>query len=99
MFLLAEQITGGAGHVGTNEYGLSDLENLIVGTDADVCEMLLTVDAAGVGSGLSENVGDGAQSERVVEEVAEQFADAAEGTVADQGQAENQLPQPEVSDG
>ena len=34
------------------------------------------------------------QRQGIVEEVGEQFVDAAEGTVADEGEAEDQLPQP-----
>ena len=42
---------------------------------------------------------DRAQGERIVEEVGEQFADAAEGTVADEGQAEDELAEPGFGDG
>src|SRR5262249_44474041 len=46
-----------------------------------------------------DEVVDGAEAEGVVEEVAEQFDDAAVGAVADQDQAEGQLPQPGLGDG
>lgn len=46
---MAEQVTGSAGHVGTDEHSLSGLEHLVVGADTDACAVLLAVDAVGVG--------------------------------------------------
>ena len=42
---------------------------------------------------------DAAQGERLVEEVVEQFRDPAERAVADEQQAEHELPQPALGDG
>ncbi len=52
-----------------------------------------------VGDGLVQDVVDRPQRQRVVKEVGEQFVDAAEGTVADEGEAEDQWPQPGFGDG
>src|SRR5581483_243803 len=45
-----------------------------------------------------QDVVDGAQGEGVVEEVGEQFLHAALGAVADEGQAQDELPQPGLGD-
>ena len=69
-----------------------------MGPDADGGEILLGVDAASGGDGLVQDVMDGPHGQREVEEVVQEFGDAAEGTVADEGEAEDELPQPRLGD-
>jgi hypothetical protein len=78
---------------------VAGLEDLVVGADADAGEVLTVVVAAGRGHGTVDDVVDDAQGEGVVEEVAEQFVDAAQRAVADEDQAEGQLVQPSLGDG
>ena len=61
-------------------------------------QVLLPVEGAGPGHGGAGDVVDGAQRERAVEQVAEQFVDAAVGTVADQEQGQDELLQPGLGD-
>jgi hypothetical protein len=65
-----------------------------VGTDADGGEVLLGVVLVCVSDGLVQDVVDRPQRQEVAEEVGEQFVDTAEGTVADESEAEDQLLQP-----
>ena len=94
MLLGAEQVTIGRDDIGADENGAAALEDLVVGADADGGEVLLSVVRACVGDGLVEDVVDRPQRRGIVEEVGEQFVDAAEGAVADKREAEDQLPQP-----
>jgi hypothetical protein len=98
MFLGAEQVAVGAGDIGTDEHGLAGLENLVVGTDADGSEILLVVEAACRGDGLVQDVVDRSQGERIIEEVAEQFLDATERAVANEGKTEDELTEPGFGD-
>ena len=59
------------------------------GADANARQIRLAVDGAGAGHGLLQDVMDTAEGEPIVEEVGEQFGDAAQRTVADQDQAEH----------
>jgi hypothetical protein len=78
---------------------LVGLENLVVGADTDGREVLLAVEAACRADGLVQDVVDRSQRERIIKEVAEQFLDAAEGTVADEGKTEDELTEPGFGDG
>jgi hypothetical protein len=70
------------------------LEDFVMGTDADVSEVLLRVDLACVRNCLREDVMHRSQREGIVENILQQFRDAAQGTVADEGEAEDQLSEP-----
>jgi hypothetical protein len=65
----------------------------------DAAEVLAGVEVTGLGNGLLDQVMDGADALVVVEEVAEDRVDAAQGTVADQDQGEGELLQPGAGDG
>ena len=99
MLFDAEQVAVGRGDIGADQHGLAGLENLVVGADADGGEILLVVEAACRGDGLVQDVVDRAQGQRIVEEVAEQFLDAAEGAMADEGETEDELSEPGFGDG
>src|SRR5437016_3185812 len=73
------------------------LKDLIVGADADARQFLGGVVPVCLEDGGLENIVDRAQGDRVVEKIAEQFDDPAEGTMTDQHQAEDELPQPGLS--
>jgi hypothetical protein len=62
-----------------------------VGAERHGREILTVVVAARSGDGGANDVGDGADRQTEVEDVAEEFDDTAEGTVADEGQAEDNL--------
>ncbi len=99
MFFRTEEVAVGRSDVGADENRSAGLEDLVVGADAHRGEVLLGVVLACVGDGLVQDVVDRPQRQRVVKEVGEQFVDAAEGTVADEGEAEDQWPQPGFGDG
>ena len=69
-----------------------------IGTDADPGQVLAIVDLAGGGDGLLDDVVDRPHGEVVIEEVAEQFGDAAERAVADEDQGEDELADPGLGD-
>lgn len=58
MFLDAEQVTVGRGDIGADQHGLTGLENLVVGGDADGGEILLVVEVACRADGLEQDVVD-----------------------------------------
>ncbi len=86
------------GSYSSHQHGATRLEDLVVGPDADGGEILLGVDAASGGDGLVQDVMDGPHGQREVEEVVQEFGDAAEGTVANEGESEDELPQPRLGD-
>jgi hypothetical protein len=94
VFLQAEEVAVRRGDIGADEDGLAGLEDLVVGTEADAGEVLLLVVVAGRGDGVLQDIVDGSQGEGKVEEVGQQFEDAAQRAVTDQDQAEDQLLQP-----
>src|SRR5215472_12749701 len=67
--------------------------------DGNAGQRLVVVDVAGGAHGLVEDVMHAAQGERIVKEIGEEFRHAAERAVADEQQAEHQLPEPELGDG
>ena len=87
-------IAVGRSNIGADENGAARLEDLVVGADAHGGEIWLRVVRACVGDGLLQDVVDRADRRGAIEEVGEQFVDAADGAVADQREAEDQLPQP-----
>jgi hypothetical protein len=92
-------IETGAGPIGTDQHGLAGLEDLVVGADADGSAILLVVEAACRGDGLMQDVGERSQRQRIIEEVAEQFLDAAERTVAEERKTEDELLEPRLGEG
>ena len=99
MLFDAEQVAVRRSGICADEYGLVGLEDLVVAADADGSKLLLVVEAACRGDGLVQDVVDRAQGERIVEEVAEQFLDAAEGAMADKAETEDELSEPGLGDG
>jgi len=91
---LGQQVTIGGGHVHTDEDGPLRLKQFVVGSDVDGRQILAGVEGTGGRDGVLDDVVDGAQRQGVVEVVAEQFLNAAEGTVAGQHQAEDETTQP-----
>ena len=67
--------------------------------DADSGQVLAVVDLLCPGDGAVDDVVDAAQREGVIEEVGEQLGDAAEGAVAEQGQAQDEAAQPGLGNG
>lgn len=94
-----EEVAIGGSDVGADQDGPSSLKNLVVGADADVGEIVLGVVLACVGNGLSQDVMHRTEGEMHIEEIGEEFADAAEGAVADEGEAEDKLAEPRLCDG
>ena len=70
-----------------------------MGTEADVAEVLTVVVAARPRNGALEEVVEGAQGARGVEDVAAQRVDAAQGAVTAEDQTEGELPEPGLGDG
>ena len=96
MFFLAEQITVGGIRVRADQHGPAALKDLVVRADADWGKVLPFIDGLGLRHGPLKDVVDRADRDRVVEEVAEQFRNAALGTVAIESQAEDQLLDPRL---
>ena len=99
MVFEAEQAALGRSNIGGDENGLAGLEDLSQRGDTDRLEILLNVEAACWGDRIMEDVVDAAQGEGMVEEVAEQFLNAAKGAVADEGEAKNELAKPGLGNG
>jgi hypothetical protein len=94
MVLLAQQVALGGRGVDADEDGATRLEDLVLGPDADPGQVLALVDRAGDGDGLRDEVVDGPHGEVGIEEVAQQFGDAAERAVADEDQGEDEWADP-----
>ena len=91
MLFQAQQIAIGGLHVGSDQHGLPALENLVVGTNADTRKVLLTVVQSRLLNCALKNIMDRANGNGVVQEVSEELADSANGTVADQCQPQDRL--------
>src|SRR6185503_5644166 len=99
VLLLAEQEAERGVGVAADQDRAAGLEDLVQGGDADGTEVLAVVVAGGDGHGAADDVVNGAQGKGVVEEVAEQLDDAAQGAMADEDQSEDELAQPGLGDG
>ena len=99
MVFRTEQVALSRSDVGPDQPRPTGLENLVVGTAAKAGQVWLLREAAGRGHGLLDEVGNGAQGQRLVEPVAEQFASPPERTRADEHQSQDQLSQPGLGDG
>ena len=84
---------------GADQDRLLGLVDLVVGADADRGQLLALVGGAGPADGGRDDVGDAAQRERVVQQVAQELDDAAEGTVADQDEPQDDLTDQALGDG
>jgi hypothetical protein len=98
MLFLAEQVAVGGLGIDADEDGATGLEDLVIGPDADSGQVLALVDLTGGGDGLLDDVVHRPHGEVVIEEVAEQFSDAAERTVSDEDQGEDELADPGLGD-
>src|SRR5262249_46058893 len=90
----AEEVARGAGDGGADPDGPSGLDELVGGSQAEAGEVLLLLGAAGRGDGLAQDGGDASQGQRVIKEVGEELGDPAEGAVAEEGEAEDDLAEP-----
>lgn len=99
VLLQAEQESVGIGDVGADQHRPASLEELVEGANANRNQGLLGMVRAGGSDGLMEDVLDGTDGQGIVQEVSEHLGDAAYGAVADQGEAQDQLPQPRLGDG
>jgi hypothetical protein len=97
--LQAQQEAEGGVGITADQDRSATLEDLVQSSDADIGEILIGVVLLGQRHGASDDVMDVAHGDGGVEEVAEQFDDAAVGTVADEDQRQDQLPQPGLGDG
>ncbi len=93
-----EQVAVGRGDIGADQHRPAGLEDLVVGAEADGSEVLPSGDGACSGDGLVQDVVNGADRQRIVKDIREQFGDAAQGTVADEGETQDELPQPGLGD-
>ena len=94
MFLPTQQVAEGGSHVGADQHGPVGLVDLVVRPDAHRGQVLRGVVPARVCHRRADDVVDRAQGDRVVKQVAEQFDDAAQGTMAEQDQGQHQLVEP-----
>jgi len=85
--------------IDADQDGLLALEDLIVSADTDAGKILATVMDASLVHGGVDNVGDGTQGHRTVENVAEELPGAAKRTMADEGQSEHYLTEKGLGDG
>jgi len=99
VILGGEQIAVGRVSAHSNENGLARLEDLVMGTDPDLGEILTSIDDAGLLDGGMEDVEHRAQRDVVVEDIAEEFDDAPQRAMADQDEGDNELAQPLLRDG
>jgi len=99
MLLLAGQEAERGVGVAADQDGVAALEDLVEGGDADGRESLAVVVGGGSVPGTVDDTVDGSQGKGVVEEGAEEFDDAAERTVTDEDEGEDELGQPGLGDG
>jgi hypothetical protein len=99
VLLGTEQVAVGGGDIGPDQDGSARLEDFVVGTDADHREVLLVVDPVCGSDSLMQDVMDRADRQRMVEEVVQQFTDTTVGTVAVEGETEDELTKPGLDDG
>src|SRR5208283_786451 len=97
LFLTQQEAEGGLG-IDPHKDGIARLEDLVKEADEDGGEVVLLVDSPGIRNGAVHNVVHGPQGDPVIEEVAKQFDHTAGRTMADQHQAQDQLPQPGLGD-
>ena len=98
MLFRTQQEAEGRGSINPHQDGIVRLEDLIEEADVDGGEVVLLVDSPGMSNGAVHDVVHGPQGDRKIEEVTQQFDDAAVGTMADQHQGQDQLPQPSLGD-
>ena len=94
----AQEVAVGGMRVESDQDRLAGLEYLVMGTDADAGQILAGIDGAGGFHGLLDDVMDGAERQGGIEDIGEQFADAAQRAVAGQDQTEDELTKPELAD-
>ena len=97
LFRTQQEAEGGLG-IDPHQDGIARLEDLIEEADEDGGEVVLLVDSPGLSNGAVHDVVHGPQGDPIIEEVTQQFDDAAVGTMADQHQGQDQLPQPSLGD-
>ena len=98
MLFRTQQEAEGRGGIDPHQDGIACLEDLIEQADEDAGEVVLLVDSPGLSNGAVHDVVHGPQGDPIIEEVAQQFDHAAGRTMADQHQAQDQLPQPSLGD-
>ena len=87
MVFEAEQTAVGGSDVGRHQHGLAVLEDLIETGEVNIAEIVAEVLGAGLVHGVAQDVMHRADRHVHGQEVAAKFADAAIGTVTDQGQS------------
>ena len=95
----AEQVAERGRHIDPDKHRLCVLEDLVVSADADRGQVAVGIVLACVLDGGVDDCVDVAQREVVVEEVVEEFDDAAERTMPDENQTECELADPAFGDG
>jgi hypothetical protein len=98
MLFQTQQEAEGRGGIDPHQDGSARLEDLIEEADEDAGEVVLLVDSLGTRNGAVHDVVHGPQGDPIIEKVAQQFDHAAVGTMADQHQSQDQLPQPSLGD-
>src|SRR5439155_967217 len=83
-------IAVGGSDVDADQHRLVRLEDLVVGADADAGQVVPLVEGPGSAHGGAGDAVQVAQRARAVEQVAEQFVDAAVGAVAHQEQGQDE---------
>src|SRR5438094_65070 len=83
---------------GADQDRLLGLVDLVVNADLDGGQLLALVVAAGPADAAPDDGGDTADREPVVQQVTQENDDAAEGTVADQDQAQHDLAKQRLGD-
>jgi hypothetical protein len=93
-----EQETESRAGIDPHQDGITRREDLVQEADADAGAVVLLVDSAGLRAGAVNDVVHASQGALMIEDVRQQFDHAAGRTMADQNQAQDQLPQPRLGD-
>ena len=96
---VGEQITVGRIDVGTDQNGLATLKDFVVRADANGLQIDARIDRPCGSDGLLKDVADGGVRDRIIDEIAAEFRDAAKRTVIDEQEAEYRLFDPLARDG
>src|SRR3954454_20805984 len=99
MIFAAQQKAVAGGGVGTYQDGAAILKDFIQRGDFEVGQVWRIVVGPSFGDRLLMNVVHGAEGDGASEQIAEKLDDATIGAVADEGQGEDDLPQPGFGDG
>jgi hypothetical protein len=99
MLFKTKKVAIGGTSVDADQHGVAGLKDLVVIADVNARQIRTGVDLPRCSDGVLDDGVDRTQRDGVVEEVGEQFNDAAKGAMADEDQGQDELANPGAGDG